>query len=540
MVDLVKLVRLSSIVTLKANLKAFFSKLPLIYIFVLFSFYGFSQQANLEFGTEGTVITDVGNQSDSFGEMIVLDNGQILQFGFSGVFFNSTDFGFTVVKYNEDGSIDNSFGIKGKTILNFDSYQSSFPTSAVVQEDGKIVIAGTTGAYFVRGVITRLLPNGDIDSEFGFNGKMELESTLVNKLLLTPDQKLLILGQTADKFSVERLGNDGFYDSTYGTNGVVILDNNGTDQRFVTGELLADGSIICFGDYVATDQTGTKSIFTKFSSTGTFDQGFGIKTINLPNILSQLNFNRHIADFKILSDNTIILLVNGSFLNFSSQQSADSRLYKVDMNGNLVTTFGTNGFYQFTRCFSCEEVGTSLQFTDNQNILVTTRYEYSGPLISVTNSLNTYLFNSNGLLNQNFGTAGKILVQHPYYLPPRVKTKLFMNKLYIGYSKDSDYHITSFLINDQLLSNADFQTNHLDAVIYPNPFSNRINIALKNNNSDDLTVSIFGMSGIEIFRRKYSNINHLAIDDVVNFQSGVYFLKIQSMNDSQIFKIIKK
>ncbi len=80
---------------------------------------------------------------------------------------------FLLVRYNGNGSIDSSFGNDGIARLNFDL--SNELQKILLQADGKILVAGTVtnnpagfeGAYG----LARYLPNGEVDSTFGNNGK---------------------------------------------------------------------------------------------------------------------------------------------------------------------------------------------------------------------------------------------------------------------------------------------------------------------------------------------------------------------------------
>ena len=80
---------------------------------------------------------------------------------------------FLLVRYRDNGSIDSSFGSDGMARLRFDL--SNELQKILLQSDGKILVAGTVtnnpagfeGAYG----LARYLPNGQVDSGFGENGK---------------------------------------------------------------------------------------------------------------------------------------------------------------------------------------------------------------------------------------------------------------------------------------------------------------------------------------------------------------------------------
>lgn len=505
-----------------------------ILLITLFPIVSFGQQINLNFGNNGSIITDYANDYDYFGDLLTLPDGKLLLFGNSNVATNSNFNGFAIIKYNEDGSYDNSFGRSGKAILNFDSYQNSNPTSAIIQNDGKILVAGNT-ANNNRGAITRLLPNGEIDIDFGFNGKMILESKEVSKILLTPDQKIIVLGKTTNDFSVEKLNTNGFYDLTFGTNGITTLDDNNTFEKFTCGEILNDGSIICIGNSSNPNFQANNVVFAKFSANGIFDSGFGLKRISTLGNSNTTYINNYAKDLKVLNDNSILLLVDGSYLDING--FGDSRIYKIDINGNLITSFGNSGCYQFYRCSGCSTYLQNIQLLDNQKFIVTLK-GYNN-----NNNFSAYLFNHDGTFNTNFGAISIGLGSDFTQI---AKSKVINNKLYIAYSRTNirtDYYINSYLIDGQYLSIDDSENIINNSIIYPNPFTDNIYIDFKKIDLHDVKITVYNLNGSEIYSNNFKNSNNneiLSIEEISKFSAGIYFLKIQSDNYSKTFKIIKK
>lgn len=83
-------------------------------------------------------------------------------------------FDMAVYGYNQNGSIDTSFGTNGVAIAEFGTYVSK-PFDMIQQTDGKILLAGfvedeNNWENHRLGALTRLNANGTIDSSFGSNG----------------------------------------------------------------------------------------------------------------------------------------------------------------------------------------------------------------------------------------------------------------------------------------------------------------------------------------------------------------------------------
>ena len=506
-------------------------------IFLLFfSTISFSQQVNPSFGNNGAIITDYALSFDNFGDLLVLPDGKIVLFGNSYVATDQNQNGFAIIKYNLDGSLDNTFGIKGKVILNFDSYQNSIPTSAIIQSDGKILIAGST-ANQMKSAITRLLANGAIDVDFGFNGKMILESKEINKVLLTTDQKIIVLGKTTTDFSVEKLNNDGFYDTTFGNNGITTIDDNNDFETFISGQIMSDGSLLCVGNSSNPNFQANKVVFIKFSSDGILDANFSIKRINMPNNSNEINQNFYVRDFKVLSDNSMILLVDGSYM--TSQNFADSRIYKVDMNGNLITSFGVNGYYQINRCLGCETRLQNLQILDNQKFIVALYGETSSGSHYISNSL----YNHDGSLNTNFGVVSIGLGSDFANI---AKTEVVDNKLYTAYNRSdshADYYINSFLIDNQFLFSTNFENDLATVSMYPNPFKDKITVEFENKDIQNIKITVFNINGSKIYSKNDNEVSKnksITINELSNFATGIYFMKLETENFSKTVKLIKQ
>ncbi len=126
------------------------------------------------------LLTD-GSKDESFGNNGVLDppsdaamldlaiqaDGKMLTTG-------GANKALTVTRYNEDGSMDKTFGIDGKASIRVGN-QFSVPRNILVQNDGKIVVAGNVEDLYAETIqdflVVRFNEDGNIDSTFGENGK---------------------------------------------------------------------------------------------------------------------------------------------------------------------------------------------------------------------------------------------------------------------------------------------------------------------------------------------------------------------------------
>ena len=76
--------------------------------------------------------------------------------------------------------------------------------------------------------------------------------------------------------------------------------------------------------------------------------------------------------------------------------------------------------------------------------------------------------------------------------------------------------------------------------LYPNPFSQSLNIRFPGNYSPDLHLSLFNLLGQKMDARIIKNSNIVTIKDWHSLPSGMYFLKIETPNFHQSFKVLKQ
>ncbi len=110
------------------------------------------------FGTNGTVITE--GQYDHCNAVALQDDGKIIAAGQGS--FNGIS-GYLLIRYNEDGSVDSSFGNAGRVVTDLPGTYETI-REVEVQPDGKIVAAGITPSNIG---IVRYLADGQVDSSFG-------------------------------------------------------------------------------------------------------------------------------------------------------------------------------------------------------------------------------------------------------------------------------------------------------------------------------------------------------------------------------------
>ncbi len=176
------------------------------------------------FGSGGSAVVPVsqtGLRSARDVALALAPGGKIVIAGYDNV--PGTGPVFLVAKFNEDGTLDSSFGTAGVVRLSAGPGSwASFVHAVAVQPNGRIVIAGETWymeSFIVGGytwnftpkriAVMRLNPDGALDGTFGAGGMLIVPVTpgddVANALLLDTDGSILVAGDFSRAFGIVKL-----------------------------------------------------------------------------------------------------------------------------------------------------------------------------------------------------------------------------------------------------------------------------------------------------------------------------------------------
>ena len=98
---------------------------------------------NLTSGVGGSVAMELSDSLLALADASAIQpDGKIIAAG--AVILTGPDSAFRLVRYNQDGSLDTTFGIKGKITTDF-SEGADNAAAVAIQSDGKIIAAGYAG-----------------------------------------------------------------------------------------------------------------------------------------------------------------------------------------------------------------------------------------------------------------------------------------------------------------------------------------------------------------------------------------------------------
>jgi uncharacterized delta-60 repeat protein len=198
------------------------------------------------FAGDGSRSVDFGDY-DRFDDVIVQPDQRIVAAGIGGV---GED--FAVARLARDGALDTGFDGDGRALSDFGS--NDFGYAVALQDDGKVVVAGSTGTSDSGEgdiAVLRLNPDGSPDAGFDGDGQATIDlggRDVAGDVLLQPDGKLVLTVDTtaAADFMVVRLNTDGSPDGGFDGDGTAAIDFGGTDIA-TSAALQADGRIVVAG-----------------------------------------------------------------------------------------------------------------------------------------------------------------------------------------------------------------------------------------------------------------------------------------------------
>ena len=305
--------------------------------------YNIDGSADNNFGTNGKVITDLGNDENARSVAIQTD-GKIVVAGYTetGIYPNIQS-KIVVVRYNTDGSLDNSFGNDGKVITTVE--QQTFCYALALQTDGKILVTGstTTDGNETEILLVRYNTNGTPDNSFGTAGIVSTSYDFENEaytIALQPDGKILTGGFTYDGSSnstnsiIARYLQNGTLDNSFGENGFAI------DYAGVTSALAiqADGKILYAG-HGYNDNYDFYGTLSRLNTNGTKDTSFNRYGVVAGGYYS--GFTSNVYDVVVQADGKAVVSVSRT--SGYPEYKKELGVIRFNADGKADLTFGNNG-----------------------------------------------------------------------------------------------------------------------------------------------------------------------------------------------------
>ncbi|MES2633211.1 MAG: hypothetical protein V4669_09590 [Pseudomonadota bacterium] len=242
------------------------------------------------FDSDGIATLASPGSSDAVTGLVELADGAFLAVGNQLVSGVSNH--VVLTKYNSDATLDTNFGTDGVQSVAISATSSAFASNALIaQDDGKFVVTGSEdrglGNGSTVGFVMRFNEDGTPDASFGSGGKVVVQlGTFIDQVLAVVQQddgKLLVSGlsfysETSNHGFIARFNLDGTLDTTFSTDGVAWSPfPSPGDDGFQNLTLQDDGKIVVTGFRAHTGDPFPEDydrMLLRYNADGTLDTTF--------------------------------------------------------------------------------------------------------------------------------------------------------------------------------------------------------------------------------------------------------------------------
>jgi uncharacterized delta-60 repeat protein len=310
---------------------------------------------------------------------------------------------------------DAGFGDNGHTLLQFetDGERGDFGNALAVQTDGRILIAGFAALSDRRdGAVLRLLPDGNIDTSFGIQGRRLLGIASedgfaqITGMQLQSDGRIVLFGRDRDRGLVfVRLHADGSFDHSFDLNGVRIVlleEDSNTSARMAFDHA---GRLVGVGSMGSTDSAQC-ALIVRLEPNGAMDASFGAngRVCLLPDAGSP---GATTGDVAALPDGNI--LVAGSAISGEAvpSENVDMFALRLASDGTPDPDFGNAGW----RLVAFDQGRDFRDFAHGLNVDDGGRVTLAGSAETLqSGSMAIARLTPGGQLDAGFGSSGRVLI----------------------------------------------------------------------------------------------------------------------------------
>jgi uncharacterized protein (TIGR02145 family)/uncharacterized delta-60 repeat protein len=321
-------------------------KLSLIQVAIIFfSLNAFPQAGTLDpsFDGDGIAMFSIGTQHHDVAHQVkALADNTLLICGISMNF--SWETSGIMMKVLQDGSLDMTWGTNG--LVEFQFGVDTYPYNMEILDDDKILLSGTcyitasNSEFFVA----RFNPDGTPDYSFNTTGyylsSYSSSEDACETMVIQEDGKIVLAGRTySGAFSqllFMRINADGTIDNTFGFNGYTMIDASVQHERINSLGVLSNGTIVGLGyGYLSSPWFGEKVFMAKLDQNGNPMGGFGQNGVLVPEIFTDISKAYCV---KVMNDE---LYVSGWMYDVSNNM--EIFICKLDSMSVADPNFGTGG-----------------------------------------------------------------------------------------------------------------------------------------------------------------------------------------------------
>ncbi len=520
------------------------------------------------FGKNGRTAVDVANYNRPQSIAVQAD-GKIIAAGYSYItFVRDNDFNiiynmnFNLVRFFADGNVDSSFGENGVVQTDFGGVEEAY--TVAVQADGKILVGGSTGALppeqnIAKFFLVRYMPNGDVDSSFGIDGKVttvfdNIIKGYISKVLIDSDGSIFACGTISGQtdFALAKYLPNGTLDESFGTGGKVTTRMNTTGSVLRDAVLLKDGKILTAGVTNYGNSAKTRPVLVQYLPDGSLDESFGTAGIK------EIVFAEGTSDGRCINiqENKKIILASYIY---------DVGLFgivRLEENGSIDSTFGTNG--KIIQDIAIWDSPTEILIQNDGKIVVTgytnndvyeifaARY-YGDPTHPLITKIRRWIHKNILNFTDENGTANYYIVEQQNngggFLPvARIAANKSNNysydiSNYTHATTSSHFRIKALYVDGSIVysdavTTADLPTNN-KVTFYPNPVAAIVTIYGLDKNKD-YSIIIRNKAAQPVLHAAAKSVSQQQLN-MAALQPGIYFIELKdAAGEVQRLKIVKE
>lgn len=506
----------------------------------------FSQDGTLDpsFGNGGKVFTSFENLSAGVQELVVQPDGKIIAVG-TVTHYASNTYQMALVRYNENGVIDETFGTQGKVVSAFSGLNVIMHSSELLS-NGKILI----GAQFIpihfgpedviKSVLIRYNSDGSLDTDFGVNGIVSRDLFSAKAMARQADGKILIAGTVYENglnyFCLIRYNADGTSDASFGNNGIVTttMTELGTTIEM---KIQTDTKIVVVSDYYHTSHSDF--VVMRFNNDGSPDTNFG----QMGMVAMGEAYDDWGATFFIQNDAKIVIAgISSSPPDFNQSYL----VYRILPNGDFDLDFDNDGKMMY---YLAPGIGPNkiVQLSDGKLIIV----GYILNLMSYRDVILTRVL-SDGTLDNTFGNNGSLVVINETSSGVGSIQQLLDFKVILGGTAGTlpngsvtipyKFMLLKFELDGEL-SNPFISGLQKAFKVFPNPVVSKLQLDFTLDKSEICSIDLYESNGRRIVTLlKDKAFPSGAVSETLylpDLQKGIYFLALSTSSSKKIVKIIK-
>lgn len=191
------------------------------------------------FNGSGILIARFNNVNEAATAVVLQPDGKIVIGGFLN---NTIRNDFLLMRFTAGGLLDTSFGTNGLVITPINGLNSAI-SSLALQSDGKILAGGSvTGGS----AIVRYNSDGSIDNTFSNSG-IASTTMSISKLMLKPDGKIIAAGTLNSRITVSRFNANGSIDTNFNGTGIFSASGISSSCRGYSSAIQNDDKIVISG-----------------------------------------------------------------------------------------------------------------------------------------------------------------------------------------------------------------------------------------------------------------------------------------------------